>query len=181
MLNKLIERRREIYDNKEFIDQIFCFAKYLSQEIKKVKSNNKVLVCGNGGSASQASHFVAELMARYKLKNSKIFAMSLVSDTSVVSAIANDYDYDKIFSFQVENTIKEGDILVALTTSGMSENVNKAIEIAKEFNAKSFALLGNNGGKTKELADEVLVVPSNDTAVIQEIHLMVLHIICELI
>ena len=118
-------------------------------------------------------------MVRYKTKRNDYFALALTSDTSVITAISNDYNFDDVFAMQLENMADNGDILIALSTSGNSKNVNNALKKALALNMQTFALLGKTGGQAESLAHESLVVPSDDTAIIQEIHLMVMHLLCD--
>ncbi|ACV24354.1 D-sedoheptulose 7-phosphate isomerase [Methanocaldococcus fervens] len=144
-----------------------------------LKEGNKILICGNGGSASDSQHFAAEIVGRFKLERKGMPAIALTTDTSILTAISNDYGFDRIFERQVEALGKEGDILVGISTSGNSENVIKAVDKAKEMGIYTIGLLGKSGGKLKDIVDLALIVPSNDTARIQECHLTIYHVICE--
>lgn len=179
MIKQLFQQRLELYKNATFINELIDYANKLGATIQETKGLKKVFICGNGGSSSQASHLAAELMVRYKRKRNDYFALALTGDTSVITAISNDYNFDDIFAMQLENMADNGDILIALSTSGNSKNVNNALKKALELNMQTFALLGKTGGQAKSLANESLVVPSDDTAIIQEIHLMIIHLLCE--
>jgi D-sedoheptulose 7-phosphate isomerase len=144
-----------------------------------LKSGNKILICGNGGSAADAQHFAAELVGRFKLERRGFPAIALTTDTSILTALGNDYGFDIIFERQVEALGKEGDVLVGISTSGNSENVIRAVNKAKEMGIYTIGLLGKGGGKLKDIVDLALIVPSNDTARIQECHLTIYHVICE--
>lgn len=150
-----------------------------------LKNKNKILLCGNGGSAADAQHIAAELIIRYKSSNerSAIPAISLSTDTSVLTACGNDYGFDYIFSRQIEGLGVEGDALIAISTSGNSTNVIHAIKIAKSKNLKIIVLTGQDGGiMAKEMLsyiDVIIKVPSNVTARIQESHILIGHIFCE--
>ncbi len=146
---------------------------------KCLKRGNKILICGNGGSAADSQHFAAELVGRFKLERKGLSAIALTTDTSILTAIGNDYGFDKIFERQVEALGKEGDVLVGISTSGNSENVIKAVKKAKEIGIYTIGLLGKSGGKLKDLVDLSLIVPSGNTPRIQECHLTIYHIICE--
>jgi len=137
--------------------------------------------CGNGGSAADSQHLAAELVGRFKNNRKALRSVALTTDTSVLTCIANDYSYDDIFSRQLEALGRDGDVLVAISTSGNSENVSRALISAKELGVKTIALLGKDGGKAKELADLSIVIPSNSTARIQEAHILIGHILCDLI
>lgn len=140
-----------------------------------------VFVIGNGGSAAEAQHFSAELVGRYKRERRGYPSLALTTDTSALTAISNDYGYRAVFSRQLRALAKPGDVLVVLSTSGNSENCLEAITAARELSIKTIALLGKTGGIIKDASDIALVVPSNDTARIQEIHLHIIHEWCEFI
>lgn len=142
---------------------------------------NKILICGNGGSAADSQHFAAELTGRYKRERKGLYAIALSTDTSALTAIGNDYGYEFVFSRQVEALAREGDILVGISTSGNSKNVINALEAANRLNCITVALSGRDGGIMKSLCDYNLIAPSQDTPRIQEIHILCIHILCELI
>jgi D-sedoheptulose 7-phosphate isomerase len=147
-----------------------------------LRAGGKVMACGNGGSAADAQHFAAELIGRFERERQELAAIALTTDTSILTAVGNDYSYDEIFSKQVRGLGKKGDILLGISTSGNSKNVVKAIEAAKKLGIKIIALTGNGGGKIKTLldADDIhLCAPSSRTARIQETHLVLLHSLCD--
>jgi D-sedoheptulose 7-phosphate isomerase len=147
-----------------------------------LRAGGKVMACGNGGSAADAQHFAAELIGRFERERQELAAIALTTDTSILTAVGNDYSYDEIFSKQVRGLGKKGDILIGISTSGNSKNVVKAIEAAKKMGVKIIALTGNGGGKIASLldADDVhLCAPSTRTARIQETHLVLLHALCD--
>jgi D-sedoheptulose 7-phosphate isomerase len=147
-----------------------------------LRAGGKVMACGNGGSAADAQHFSAELMGRFERERQELAAIALTTDTSILTAVGNDYSYDEVFSKQVRGLGKKGDILIGISTSGNSKNVVKAIEAAKKMDIKIIALTGNGGGKIASLldADDIhLCVPSTRTARIQETHLVLLHALCD--
>ena len=147
-----------------------------------LQSDGKILACGNGGSAADAQHFAAELVGRFERERRELAAIALTTDTSILTAIANDYHYDEIFSKQVRGLGKKGDILLAISTSGNSKNVVAAIEAAKKIGMHIVALTGNGGGKIAQLLGENdvhLCAPSTRTARIQETHLVLLHSLCD--
>lgn len=149
---------------------------------KCLRTGGKVMACGNGGSAADAQHFAAELIGRFERERQELAAIALTTDTSILTAIGNDYSYDDIFSKQVRGLGKKGDILLGISTSGNSKNVVKAIEAAKKMGIKIIALTGNGGGKIAQLLDQDdihLCVPSTRTARIQETHLVLLHALCD--
>ncbi len=142
---------------------------------KALREGHKILTCGNGGSATDAMHLAEELSGRYKGDRPALAAHSLCSDASAITCICNDYGYEQVFSRQVEALGKAGDVLVGISTSGNSENVLRAIAAAKALGMHSVLLGGKGGGLALERADDSLVVPSDSTARIQEVHTFVLH------
>jgi D-sedoheptulose 7-phosphate isomerase len=151
-----------------------------SMIIDCMKSGNKVLLTGNGGSCSQAIHISAEFTGRYKLERKGLPAIALTTDPAAVTAISNDYGYEKVFSRQVEALGKKEDILISISTSGNSKNVINAIETAKKIGLKTINVIGKDGGKMKGTADIDIIVPSDNTPIIQSVQLTVLHILCEI-
>lgn len=143
------------------------------------KRGNKLLIAGNGGSAADAQHFSAEMVGRYKKERKAYPAIALTVDTSVLTAWSNDYSFDTVFSRQIEALGKEGDIFVGISTSGNSTNLLEATKTAKEMGMQSICLLGHDGGALKSMCDRALTVPSDNTPRIQEVHGMLIHIICE--
>lgn len=166
-------------------------AELISDEIAKAAqicidalvNNKKILICGNGGSAADAQHFSAELLNRFEMERPALPAIALTTDTSTITAIGNDYNFNQIFEKQVHALGQAGDILIAISTSGNSENVNLAINAAKEKYMNIIGISGKDGGKMNKLLEDHLnvIVPSNRTAYIQETHIVILHIICALI
>lgn len=150
---------------------------------KALESGNKILLCGNGGSAADAQHIAAELVIRYKGGNERraLPAMTLSPDPSTITACGNDYGYDQLFARQVEAFGQSGDVLLGISTSGNSKNVLLAIETARQKKMKVVSLLGNNGGLISGKSDLDVIIPSNVTARIQESHILVGHIICSII
>ena len=150
--------------------------------VECLRSGGKVMACGNGGSAADAQHFAAELIGRFERERQELAAIALTTDTSILTAVGNDYSYDEIFCKQVRGLGKSGDILLGISTSGNSKNVVKAIEAAKKMGIKIVALTGNGGGKIAQLLDKDdihLCAPSTRTARIQETHLVLLHALCD--
>ena len=172
----------EIIDNlfslKTQAGLIFQISKLCTEAIK---NGHKIIFCGNGGSAAQSQHLTAELVGRYKLNRPAISAISLTVDTSNITAIANDYNYESVFSRQLEAIGKMGDILFGLSTSGNSKNVVKAFEYAKKKKITTIALISKKGGILSELSDYFIQVPADTSAHIQELHIIIGHIICDLI
>ena len=149
--------------------------------VATLKAGGKILLCGNGGSAADAQHIAAELTGRYKTERGALAGTALTTDTSALTAIGNDYGYEFVFSRQLEALGREGDLLIAISTSGNSGNVLKALELARKIGIKTIGLSGRTGGAMNELCELNLVVPSNDTPRIQEMHIMIGHIICQAI
>ncbi len=149
--------------------------------VDALKNGNKLLIAGNGGSAADAQHFAGEIVGRFTMERRSLPAISLCVDPSVVTCIANDYGYDEVFARQIEGNGKSGDIFVAISTSGNSKNCINAIKVAKENGIKVVGFLGKDGGAMKELCDYPLVVASNVTPRIQEVHTFTLHMLCEII
>lgn len=154
--------------------------KLMAGKIKRtISSGGKVMTCGNGGSAAEAQHLVAELVGRYKSNRSPLPAISLSSDPSVITCIGNDYGFDEIFARQVEAFGRKGDLLIVFSTSGNPPNIVKALEKAKEMGIETISLLGKGGGIAKGMADLELVIESDDTARVQEAHSVVVHLLSE--
>jgi len=149
--------------------------------ISAFKTKNKVLFCGNGGSAADAQHLSAELSGRFYIDREPLYAEALHVNTSYITAVANDYCYDEIFSRLVQAKGKKGDVLIALSTSGNSANIINAIETARQVGMITIGFTGSTGGKMKGLCDLLVRVPSEDIPRIQESHIMVGHIICDII
>ncbi|HOG75645.1 MAG TPA: D-sedoheptulose 7-phosphate isomerase [Candidatus Marinimicrobia bacterium] len=160
------------------VDSIEAAAQML---IDCYRAGGKVLLCGNGGSAADAQHLAAELISRLKLERAAIPALALTTNTSLLTAIGNDYKYDLVFVRQVEAFGKVGDVLIAISTSGESENVIKAVEFSRMQGIKSIALTGAKGGRLAEKVDLAIKIPSDNVQRIQECHITIGHILCELI
>ncbi len=148
---------------------------------QSLKNKGKLLLIGNGGSAADAQHIAAELVGRYKNERESLPAIALTVDTSALTAIGNDYGFDEIFSRQIEGLGHKADVLLAISTSGQSENVIRGVQQAQVMGIQTIGLLGKTGGKLKDMVDIPLVIPSSDTARIQEAHITLGHIICEIL
>ena len=166
---------------KSILSQSDTIEKIAGEIINAYKRNNKILICGNGGSAADAQHFAAELVCRFKKDRMALPAIALHTDTSAMTAIGNDYGFEKVFARQVEALGSSGDILFAISTSGNSKNVIEAIKAAKEKEMITVGLLGNDGGLMKGMCDFSVIINSRDTARIQESHITIIHILCEII
>jgi D-sedoheptulose 7-phosphate isomerase len=175
---------KEILAHKEVVEKVL---ETMIKDIKRasdlvnktVKADKKVLLCGNGGSAADAQHIAAEFTGRFKIERRALLAVALTTDTSALTAIGNDYGYERVFSRQVEALGREGDLLIAISTSGNSKNILEAIKKAKKQKMRVIGLSGRDGGAMRELCDINLIVPSSDTARIQEMHIMIGHILCQ--
>jgi len=142
---------------------------------------NKLLLCGNGGSAADAQHIAAELVGRFVAERRGLPAIALTTDTSILTSVANDYGYNHVFARQVEAHAREGDVLVGISTSGNSSNVIAAIEVASQMGCTTIGLLGNDGGKLEQLVDIPIVIPEVQTAHIQECHIVIGHLWCAMV
>ncbi len=152
--------------------------------VQCLRADGKILACGNGGSAADSQHFSAELLNRFEMERPGLAAMALTTDTSTLTSIGNDYDFEQIFSKQVRALGHKNDVLLAITTSGNSKNVLAAVQAAHENGLSVIALTGRNGGKMVEVLDDSdihICVPAQNTARIQEVHLLTLHCICDAI
>jgi D-sedoheptulose 7-phosphate isomerase len=155
------------------------FEKIVDASLSAICEGGKIMVAGNGGSAADAQHFAAEFVAMYKIERQAYPAIALTTDASILTAISNDYHFDNVFARQVEALGKKGDIFFAITTSGNSVNLIKALRAAKQRGITTVALLGKKGGKTKGLADLEILIPSDNTPRIQEVQKLILHSIAE--
>jgi D-sedoheptulose 7-phosphate isomerase len=149
--------------------------------IETLKIGNKLMIMGNGGSAADAQHFAGEIVSRFRMERPGLPAISLSTDTSIITAIGNDYGFERIFSRQVEALAAPGDAVIGISTSGNSPNVLKALEVARQAGCTTIGLLGKDGGNIKAVCDIPLIIPSNDTPRVQEGHITVIHILCDLI
>jgi len=149
--------------------------------VDTLKAGNKVILFGNGGSAADAQHIAAELTGRYKSERKGLPGLALTTDTSALTAIGNDYGYDRVFDRQVESLAREGDLLIGISTSGNSKNVVNALKLGREMDCKTLGLSGRDGGAMNDVCDLNLVVPSNNIPRIQEMHILFGHIICQCI
>jgi D-sedoheptulose 7-phosphate isomerase len=183
MINEI---RKQLQDHRALIellerDMAPMIAEMGSLISAALTNGNKLLVMGNGGSAADSQHFVAEIVGRFKMERKALPAVALSTDTSILTAIGNDYGFDSIFSRQVEALAAPGDIVVGLSTSGNSPNVLKALNAAREQGCRTIGLLGKDGGSIMAACDLALVVPSTDTPRIQEGHITIIHIVCDLV
>ena len=177
-ITESLKIKREILTNKRILKIIDKVSKEI---IKAFKNKNKVLLCGNGGSAADAQHIAAELSGRFYLDREPLFAEALHCNTSFLTAVANDYSFEDVFARAVKAMGKKGDILIGISTSGNSANVIRAIKVAKEIGMITVGMTGKTGGKMKDICHYLIRVPSTDTPRIQETHILIGHIICEIV
>ena len=155
--------------------------KVINEIIRCLKNGNKVIIFGNGGSAADAQHIAAEFIGRFELERKSLAAIALTADTSVITSLSNDYDYDVVFSRQCESLVSKGDVVIGISTSGNSKNVYEGLKTSKNKGALIITLLGNKGGKIKELSDISIIVDSSITSQIQEAHRVIYHTICKIV
>ena len=149
--------------------------------IRSISNGGTVFLAGNGGSAADSQHLAAELVGRFKKERRALRSIALTTDSSILTCVANDFGYDQIFSRQLEALARPGDVFIGISTSGSSPNILRAFEMAKSLNLSTIGFFGNDGGSAQELVDCALVVPSSSTARIQEAHILIGHILCDLI
>lgn len=176
IFNESIEVKTKTLDWN--LDKIISAVKEINKAVKK---SRKILLFGNGGSAADSQHIAAEFIGRFKKERRAVGAIALTTDTSCLTALGNDYSFDIIFSRQIEGLGKKGDIAIGISTSGSSKNVIEGIKKAKSLGLKTITLTGCDGGRLSKVSDISIVVPSKDTARIQESHSCIAHAICELV
>ncbi len=177
---------KELYENinttkslsKNYSDIIINASKII---IDCYRNGGKLILIGNGGSAADAQHIAAEFIGRFKLERSPLPAIAMTTNTSILTALANDYGYDTVFSRQLEALACNKDVIIVITTSGNSPNILKAINVAKSKNIKVIGMTGRTGGKVKDLTDIIIMIPSDNTPRIQEAHITIGHIICDIV
>ena len=182
-MNKIIQSNLE--EHNEVLNQLYSLEVSIERVAKilicSLKENKTIFWCGNGGSASDSQHLTGELIGRFKEDREPLKSISLNADSAVMTCIVNDYGYDHIFSRQIEALGSEGDVLVGISTSGKSNNVNNAFKVAKINKLHTVGLLGKGGGEAGVLVDNAILIPSQSTARIQEMHITIGHILCDLI
>lgn len=177
---------KEINAHKEALEKtVECLQSHIYTACviatETIKKGNKILIFGNGGSAADAQHIAAELSGRYKCERRGLPAIALTTDTSVLTAVGNDFGFDRIFDRQVEALAQKGDLLIGISTSGCSKNVLRALSLGQHMGCKTIGFSGRDGGVMGEFCDVNIVIPSDDTPRIQEMHGMIGHIICQAI
>jgi len=175
-IRKSIETKERL--SKECLNEIIEMAHMITSALRQ---GRKVVFFGNGGSAADAQHISAELVGKFKKARPPLNALSLTTNTSILTAIGNDFSFDEIFSRQVSANMERGDVAVGISTSGRSKNVILGVQEAAKIGAKTIALTGGDGGPLASLCDHKVIVPSSDTQRIQECHIMIGHVVCELI
>jgi len=177
--------KRQISEHISAAREMFKLSKQIAHICPKIeealRNGNKIMLAGNGGSAADCQHIAAEFVGRFKLERKSYPAIALTTDTSIITAIANDYSFDTIFSRQVQGLGKKGDILFGISTSGNSANIISAVEVAKKRSIFTVGLLGKDGGALKCLVDLPITVPVQNTARVQECHILIGHIICDIV
>ncbi|MDG2460406.1 MAG: D-sedoheptulose 7-phosphate isomerase [Luminiphilus sp.] len=174
----IAQHQSVLTDLAAYAGQIEQFARRCTTALDR---GNKLLICGNGGSAADAQHMAAELIGRFVSDRRALAAIALTTDTSALTAIANDYGYESVFSRQVAGLAREGDVLLAISTSGNSASVLAACDTARSMGCEVIGLSGRDGGELKEYCDALVIAPSDETAHIQECHIVVVHLLCALI
>lgn len=177
-ISESVAAKQAILNDHDFLGRIEGAAQMITTSLR---GGGKIHFCGNGGSAADAQHLAAELSGRFYFDRPPLNAEALHCNTSYLTAVGNDYGYDLVFSRLLRGTAKPGDVIVGISTSGNSKNILKAFEVAQEMDVKIIAMTGESGGQMKEYADILLNVPSTDTPRIQESHILIGHIICELV
>jgi len=172
------ETKKTMLEDEKLMNLIYQVSQ---KTIEIYKNGNKTLIAGNGGSAADAQHIAGELVARFYFDRPALASIALTTDTSILTAIGNDYGYEKIFSRQVEANGVSGDMFIGISTSGNSKNIIEALHECKKKGIISVGLTGENGGQMKELCDYCICVPSNETPRVQEAHILIGHIICSVV
>jgi len=172
-----ISTKKSIIENIYILEQLINI---VSEVCNSLNNGNKIIFAGNGGSFADAQHLSAEFVSRFKLNRAPLASVVLGANNSAISAIGNDYGYEQVFSRELQAIVKSGDIYIPITTSGNSLNIIKSVEMSIELKIKTFAFTGQNGGFLKDMC-ECICIPSIDTARIQECHIMLGHIMCELV
>lgn len=177
-IEESISVKNKILESPDIMNSIY---KCADEIIKTYKNNGKILLCGNGGSASDALHIAGELNGRFQMERKALPAIALNADIATMTAVSNDYGYEYVYSRQVESFMQKNDILICFSTSGRSKNIIRAVEKARDIGGISISLLGCEGGLIKGLTDISIIVPNQVAARIQEAHIMIGHILCELV
>ena len=179
VISKIAEHEKVLQNTKDkCLDDLINISRFLAS---KLDLGSTIFFCGNGGSASDSQHLTSELIGKFQKKRKSLKAISLNSDSSVITCVSNDFSYEEIFSRQLEGLANGKDILIIISTSGESKNIINALIKARELKMTSIAFLGKGGGRAKNYCDKSIIIPSNSTARIQEMHILLGHIMCEII
>ena len=181
MLKQAIQLGAETLASSSSAENLEMLEKLAVKIMDSLKNGGKVLLCGNGGSASQAQHIAAEFVGRFKRERRGLASIALTTDTSILTAVGNDYGYEQIFSRQVESLGRAGDVLIGISTSGNSPNVIRATELALALGLTVASFTGRKGGKLASMVPLVFRAPSDDTSHIQEAHITALHALCDVV
>jgi D-sedoheptulose 7-phosphate isomerase len=177
--------KNAIAEHQEMFAKLFDLIPQISQVAEELKAcierGGKILLMGNGGSAADSQHIAAEIVGRFKKERRGLAAIALTTDTSIITSVANDYGYEYIFTRQIEALCRPEDVVIGITTSGNSKNVIAAIEEANKIGATTIGLTGGSGGRMNELCKFNLIMPSNETARIQEAHIFIGHSLCDIL
>ena len=179
LINKHIQEHNDVLDSISQLDE--SIEKVANIFISCLENDGTIFWCGNGGSASDSQHLAGELVGRFVDERKPLKSIALTADSAVMTCIVNDYGYEHIFSRQIEALGSEGDVLVGITTSGNSQNVLHAFKVAEQRGMETIALLGKGGGKAASSVKQYIIVPSKSTARVQEMHILIGHILCDLI
>lgn len=181
LIKNVIEEQRENLKKLLESDYVSKIEEISSEIISTLKNGGKILIAGNGGSASDAQHFAGEIVGRFLLERKAMGCVCLNTDTSVLTCVANDYSFDDVYARQIEGIATDKDLFIGISTSGNSKNIINAVLKAKEMNVKTISFLGKDGGKLREISDDYLLIPYKSTARVQEHHIMSIHLICEIV
>ncbi len=178
IIKTITESSNLILNSKNLSEKI---EKAVNEIIKCFSTQNKIIIFGNGGSAADAQHIVAEFIGRFQKERKSLPAIALTTDSSIITSLSNDYSYDIVFSRQCESLVSKGDVVLGISTSGNSKNVVEGIKTAKRIGAVTIGLLGGDGGTINNIVDIPIVVESTNTARIQEVHRVIYHVICGIV
>jgi len=183
-MNKMSDKiKKSILESAEIIEKSINLSLLIEESINEIihclKNGHKIIIFGNGGSAADAQHIAAEFISRFKIERKSFPAIALTTDTSIITSVGNDYSFEKIFSRQCESLVANGDVVIGISTSGNSKNVENGILTSKNNGAKTIGLLGNDGGRIGNIVDIAIIVNNKSTDKIQEVHRVIYHIICE--
>lgn len=176
-ISESVKIKSDLLNNNKLLDTISLLAGAI---VSCISNGGKLVICGNGGSASDALHFAGEIVGRFVKERKAWPAIVLNADVATMTAISNDYGYDKIFARQAEGFVKPEDLFIGISTSGNSENVYQGVLTAQKIGAKTACLVGKDGGKIAKASDYSIIIPCNITARIQECHICIIHILCEI-